>query len=110
VGLSVPDSVGETGSSASSFFESSSSSGELSSDGGINLSISDGGSSELEAVCISDGMDILFTTPGSSGIRSADMEASPFSAFLSSLASTLLGSDSVGSGSSGELFDLGSGS
>jgi len=108
---SVPDSVGETSSSASTFLELSTSSGELSSDSGINLSIFDGGSMELEAVSILDGVDILFTTPGSSWSGSADVESSPFSAFhIVLVASSVFGLDSVSSGSMSELRDLGVGS
>jgi len=108
---SVPDSVGETSSSASTFLELGTSGGELSSDGGINLSILDGSSVELEAVSILDGVDILFTTPGSSWSGSADVESSPFSAFhIVLVASSIVGVDSVSSGSFSELRDLSMGS
>jgi len=111
VDRSVPDSVGETGSSASTFFELGSSGGELSSDGSINLSISDGSSVELEAVSILDGVDILFTTPFTGSSGSADVKSSPLSAFhIVLFASSSVGFDSVSSGSMSELLNLGMGS
>jgi len=111
VGRSVPDSVGETGSFASTFFELGTSGGELFGDGSINLSISDGSSVELEAVSILDGVDILFTTPFTRSSGSADVKSSPFSAFhIVLVASSVFGLDSVSSGSFSKLRDLSMGS
>jgi hypothetical protein len=107
----VPDSVGETGSSASTFLELSTSSSELSGDGGINLSIFDGGSVELEAVSILDGVDVFFTTPCTDLSGSAGIHASPFSALhVFSIATSSMGFDSVGSSTFSHLRDLGMGS
>jgi len=107
VSVFVPDSVVETGGFAASFMEFDTSGGELSSDGSINLSILDGGSEELEAVSILDGVDALFTTPVVVISPQADFHVSPFHAMhVFFVASSMMKIPSVVSGFWFELMKL----
>lgn len=111
VSVFVPDSVVETGGFAASFVELDTSGGELSSEGSINLSILDGGSVELEAVSILDGMDALFTTPVHVFVPHADSHVSPVLAVHAfSVAISLMEIPSVGSGFWFKLMNLSLGS
>jgi len=103
----VVDSVGETGGSAASFLELHSSGGKFLGDSSVNLSVCDHLSGQLDAVSLFDGVDHLITTPFSAFSRSADMEASPFSAFGGISAFAPFGINTVSSSSVFKLGDFG---
>jgi hypothetical protein len=106
----MPDSVGETGGFATSFFEFHSSGGKFLGDGSVNLTVCDHVSSQLEAVSVFDSVDLVITTPCSFGTRHAGMHSSPFLAMNLDVAFSMLDSDSVGSSTFSHLGDLGNGS